>query len=196
MTPKISRLSGTPEQPVEHPFVYPDTYAREHLAGGGERLRIGLRDHHAAVLRQLAAVRPPPYKVLYVLHTSRTGAVLGRYESDALDGPGLERVLAEFGAFFAGDARHDVWLHSAAGGTLVLDRYNLLYAYGPLGAYERVLRAGGVLPGRAPEVPRPHALHYHPEWDAAERAALGAFGWRITGLRPTDEQFQHPAQAS
>ncbi len=196
MTTKITRVSGTLEAAVEHPFAYADTYARERLADGTERLRVGLRARHAAVLRDLVAALAPPYKVLYVLHTSRTGAVCARYESDGLDRSTVERSLAQYGAFFEGDARHDVWLHSAGGGTLVLDRYNLLYAYGPLSAFERVLRAAGVGVGQAPEVPRPHALHYHAEWDAAERAAIRTFGWRITPLRAEDGQFRDPTQAN
>ncbi len=195
-TTKIVRVTGTAAAPVEHPFAYADAYARERWADGTERLRIGLRDRHATVLRRLVAALRPPYKLLYVLHTSRTGAVLGRYESAVLDRPEVERHLAQFGAFFGGDARHDVWLHSAAGGTLVLDRYNVLYAYGPLADFERVLQAAGVSAGPAPEVPRPYALHYHAEWDTAERDAIRAFGWRVTALRPEDEQFRYPAQAS
>jgi hypothetical protein len=32
-------------------------------------------------------------------------------------------------AWLEHDARHDFWLHSLGGGPLVLDRYNMLYAY-------------------------------------------------------------------
>lgn len=157
---------------------------------------MGLRGGHTPALLTLTALLSPPFKLLYVLHTSRTGAVLGRYESDLLDGPDVEGVLAKFGRFFAEDARHDVWLHSAGGGTLVLDRHNLLYAYGSLEEYERTLKMFGVQPGELPNAPAPHALHYHEAWDAMEREAARTFAWRITPLRPEDRQFEDPAQAS
>lgn len=97
LTPKIQRVSGTPERHVEHAFAYDNTYVRERLTDGGERLRIGLRGGHSAVLRVLGAALSPPYRLLYVLHTSRTGAVLGRYESPGLDGPNVEALVRRFG---------------------------------------------------------------------------------------------------
>ena len=191
MTRKISRVTGTPAHPIEHSFEYTNTYAREAL-GGSERLRVGLRGGQAHLFRLLGAALAPPYRVLYVLHTSRTGAPLGRYESPDLDGPEVEALERRFGAYFAGDARHDVWLHSLPDcATLVLDRYNLVHAYGPLDALERQLRGAGVAPAAAwaaPEVPSPHALHDHPEWDAAERALLAALAWHRKLLRPEDVQ--------
>ena len=180
---------------VERPHAYPNVYAGEQIAGGA-RLRVGLRGGHAAALLALAAVLAPPYKVLYVLHTTRIGAVLGRHESDLLDGPDVQAALDRFGAFLAGDARHDVWLQSAGDGTVVLDRFNMMYAYGPLDAFAAVLERGGVRRGALPEVPYPHALHYHEMWDGAERDAVAAFGWRITPLRPEDVQFDDPQRAS
>jgi hypothetical protein len=192
LTTKISTLHDG----VERPHVYANTYTRERLSDGSERLRVGLRGGHAVALRRLAALLPPPYKLLYVLHTSRTGAVLGRYESDVLDGPEVEAALARFGNFFAEDARHDIWLHSAGGGTLVLDRHNVLNAYGPLDEFETALQRAGIAPGAGPQLPSPHALHYHAAWDDAEQEATRAFGWRITPLRPEDRQFDDSVRTS
>jgi hypothetical protein len=120
----------------------------------------------------------------------------GGHAAALLDGPDVQAALDRFGAFLAGDARHDVWLHSAGGGTVVLDRFNMIYEYGPLDDFAALLERGGVRRGALPEVPYPHALHYHEMWDGAERDALAAFGWRITPLRPEDVQFDDPRRAS
>ena len=191
MTQKLSRVSGTPAAPVEHAFEYANTYVRERT-GTSERLRVGLRGGQAHVFRLLGSTLAPPYVVLYVLHTSRTGAPLGRYESPELTRAEVAALEERFGAYFAGDARHDVWLHAPTeGATLVLDRYNLVYAYGPLDHVERQLRDSGVAPAAAwaaPQAPSPRALHYHPEWDTAEEELLAALDWHRKPLRPEDVQ--------
>ncbi|MGI8548183.1 MAG: PQQ-dependent dehydrogenase, methanol/ethanol family [Gemmatimonadaceae bacterium] len=112
MTVKIARyIDG-----VEVPFEYDNTFGCECVSGCIERLTIGLRGGHSAALALLSTVLSPPYKLLYVLHTSRTGAPLGRYESPALDQTQVEQLFQRFGSYFAEDARHDVWLHSQSGG--------------------------------------------------------------------------------
>lgn len=188
MTIKIARyIEG-----AEVPFEYDNTYGRERISGGIERLTIGFRDGHGRVLPLLGAVLGPPYKLLYVLHTSRTGAPLGRYESPALGEPEVEDLFHEYGSYFAKDARHDVWLHSRAGGPVVLDRYNVVYAYGPLERYARVLNDGGIRAVAAwalPKAPYPHVLHYHEQWDPSEHTLLSAYSWRRTALQPHDVQY-------
>ncbi|HET7552556.1 MAG TPA: hypothetical protein VFK04_14795 [Gemmatimonadaceae bacterium] len=201
LTVKIHRVTGTPAHPVEHHFEYANTYVRERLDTGVERLRIGLRGGHSVVLRVLGAALAPPYRLLYLLHTTGIGAPLGRYESPDLDGPDIESFSHRFGRFLAEDARHDVWLHSMTdeGGTLVLDRFNMVYAFGPLEKFERILDGGGiqaVAEWAAPQVPYPHALHYHREWDAAEREILEAFEWQRTPLHSEDVQFWSGPQAT
>ena len=142
----------------------------------------------------------PPYRLLYVLHTSRIGSPLGRYESPSLSRSEVEALAARFGRYFAEDARHDVWLFSEAeDGMLVLDRYNLVYAYGPLDRFTRALEDGGVQPvaqWAAPEAPYPHALHYHEEWDASERDLLQSLDWFRGPLKPEDVQLWSGPQAS
>jgi hypothetical protein len=149
---------------------------------------------------RLGAALKPPYRLLYVLHTSRTGAPLGRYESPDLDGPDIEDFTRRFGAFIAEDARHDVWLHSRPdGGPIVVDRYNMTYAYGPLDRIASILKRTGmaeVASWAAPRVPYPHALHYHTEFDATEIELLSAFRWARKALRAADVQFWSGPQAS
>jgi hypothetical protein len=59
--------------------------------------------------------------------------------------------------------------------TIVLDRHNLIYAYGPLQAFEAVLKTLGVREGESPAAPAPHRHHYHQEWNQTEEEILRQF---------------------
>jgi hypothetical protein len=72
--------------------------------------------------------------------------------------------------------------------TIVFDRHNLIFAYGPLELFEWELQLSGAREGE-PAVLRAHVHHYHADWDDAERGVLRRFEWRITPLRPSDVQF-------
>ena len=150
-------------------------------------------------LKVLGAALQPPFRLLYVLHTSRCDAPLGRYESPDLDGPDVEAFFQRFGPFLAEDARHDIWLHSRyTGGPVVLDRYNMVYAYGPLDAFAGILTKGGipeVAEWAAPTVPYPHALHYHSQFDPLEAALLAHLSWHRKPLHPEDVQYWSGPQA-
>ena len=99
----------------------------------------------------------------------------------------IEAFLATYREFLEGDGRHALWVASVAGqGTLVYDRHNVIYAYGPLEAFEDVLTARGLRRGRV-ELPVPHSHHYHDAYDTAETRLLGAFDWIHTPLRDGDE---------
>jgi hypothetical protein len=167
---------------------YNDTFAREPTSRM-TRLRVGPRGRHASLLLGLAAEITSPYKVLYVLHTPRGGSAAGRYESPALEGPQVGHFFRRFAEFFAGDARHDIWLHSGPDdATLVWDRHDLLYAYGPLDQFVAALERRGLRAGEVPVIPSPHSHRYHSEWDAAERELVAKLEWTMTPLRPGDEQ--------
>jgi hypothetical protein len=124
-----------------------------------------------------------------VLHTTRTVAALGRYESPELTSANVEPFLSEFGRFLCGDSGHDLWVRSHDDDApIVFDRQNLIFAYGPLGLFTRELQSLGAREGE-PAVLAAHVHHYHSAWDDAERAVLRCFEWRITPLRPSDVQF-------
>jgi hypothetical protein len=140
------------------------------------------------LILNLAADLRAPFSILYVLHTPRGGSNYGRYESPALDRVLVTNFFQQFGEFIATDARHDVWLHSHPDdATLVWDRHDLIYAYGPLDAFEKVLEAIGFRLAEAVPIPSPHAHNYHEQWDSSERQ-LVALGWTASPLRPSDEQ--------
>lgn len=158
------------EEPV--PVQYGKVMGRQGV-GGGERLCLGLDDGHARVLRALVAGLAGPFQLLYVLHTSRTGARLARYESPDMTLDELDAFLNKFDGFLCDDARHDLWIRSHDDdATLVLDRHNLLYAYGPLDDFERVLVSQGFRPGSPPRIDFPHQHHYHSHWDGPRSRSL------------------------
>src|SRR4051794_15004365 len=97
-----------------------------------------------------------PFQLLYVLHTTRTGAALGRYESPELNAAAVHKFLQSFERFLSEDARRDFWIRSHTDdATIVLDRHNLIHAYGPLDAFESALRDLGVQAGAPPSIPDP-----------------------------------------
>jgi hypothetical protein len=182
---KIEALVGD----VQQPFEYGNVFDRE-LARGVERLRIALDADHDRCLRALTSYLTGPFHLLYVLHTTRTGAELGRYESPELNAAAVQEFLDSFGRLLSEDARQDFWIRSHGDdATIVLDRHNLIYAYGPLDAFESALRDLGVRKGAPPPIPDPHVHHYHPERDGDERALLQAFDWHVKPLRESDVQF-------
>jgi hypothetical protein len=184
VTVKIEAMNGD----LPQPFAYGNVFVREEV-GGSTRLRVGVDDGHDATVAALARGLRGPFQLLYVLHTTRTGAELGRYESPELTTEGIEEFLSEFGQFIREDSRHDLWVRSHDDdATVVLDRHNLLYAYGPLELFERVLKSSGAHVGE-PAALGTHVHHYHAVWDDTERRILRHFDWRISPLRPSDVQF-------
>jgi hypothetical protein len=174
---------------IPETFEYGNVFGREEV-GGVARLRAGLDEAQDSAVAALADVLRGPFQLLYVLHTTRTGAELGRYESPDLTAHAVQAFLRQFGRFLCEDSRHDLWLRSHDDdATIVLDRHNLIYAYGPLVAFEAVLKSLGVREAELPTVPNPHMHHYHEDWDHAEEEVLRHFDWHIKALRQADVQF-------
>ena len=102
----------------------------------------------------------------------------------------MQGFLGSFARFLSEDARHDFWIRSHSDDvTIVFDRHNLIYGYGPVDAFESRLRQLGVRAGGPPSIPDPHVHHYHAERDGDERAVLRAFDWAVKPLRESDVQF-------
>jgi hypothetical protein len=153
-----------------------------------DRLRIGAREDHAVLLWKLAREIPPPYYMLFLLHTSRCDHRLGRYVSPALTWSALIGFLGDFGEFLADDSRHDLWIRSEDSDTLLIwDRHNLIFAYGPLADFRRVLLDSGLTEDEV-EFPIPHTHHYHPAYDDAERLVLRYWNWSYSPLEDVDRQ--------
>jgi hypothetical protein len=121
--------------------------------------------------------------VLWVLHTPRAATPPGRYQSPPLEIREVVAFLECFAAFLENDARSDVWVLSQEPATIVYENHDLIYAYGPLDRFERVLRNRGFESGKI-SIPSPHAHNDHAEFDSAEKAVAGALDWRVTPLQP------------
>jgi len=184
ITRKIGALVGL----VETRFDYGNTFAKE-IVGGQTRLKIGFDSAQDACVMELASGLVGPFQLLYVLHTTRTRTELGRYESPSLPLATVQHFLLRFGPFLAQDARHDVWVRSHDDdATIVLDRHNVIYAYGPLTTFEAVLFRIGAHSHGLPRIPDPHVHYYHDEWDDSEREVLAALPWIRKPLRDGDVQ--------
>jgi len=140
------------------------------------------------VLSKLTECLFAPFHILYVLHTPRGEGVAGRYQSPLVQDSELSDFLSRYSAFLKGDARFDLWIHSpGSNGTLVWDRHNLLYAYGPVECFTKALHGLGFSNGE-PNIPAPHQHFYREECDVDAFNILSAFSWRYSPLHPEDEQ--------
>ncbi len=174
---------------VESPYGYFTAYARRTTDSGTERLVTTAPQGRSTVIEALLAPLVAPFFLLYILHTPRGDeAEAGRYMSPELSRTELLDFLHRFGNYLQADARFDLWFHAPQSkATLVWDRHNQVYAYGPLDAFEAALKALGFAEGE-PELRIPHIHHYRAEYDADAKAVMGAFEWKRSKLRPEDAQ--------
>jgi hypothetical protein len=167
----------------------PATFQRQVTISGKERLLISVPPDQPSLFLHLAEILPPPYFVLYVLHTPRGEGEPGRYQSTELSWEELRSFLIQYQSYFAGDARHDVWVYSPTSGrTLIWDRHNQIFAEGhPLDDIMETLVGIGFKEDAIGPI-SDHYHHYRPEFDEEASSVLHAFDWRRTPLRPEDEQ--------
>jgi hypothetical protein len=170
-------------------YAYPDAYQRQTFSQGVERLAIGAADAHVSLLSDLAGCLPEPFKILYVLVVPRIDDVAAaRYEAPGeLSRQALQEFLGEFSEFFECDGRHHVWIANPDHGTIVYDRHNVIYAYGPLDDYASVLATRGLREGPV-DIPAPHWHAYHADYDAMLRRLLDRWRWVEKPLGPRDHE--------
>jgi hypothetical protein len=163
------------------------SYARQ-VVGGVERLVIAPGRAAVGLLRELLALLPEPVWVLYVLVTPRGEAAAGRYQS--AQPHTRQEVLAlldRFEDYFASDGRHNLWLAAPPAGQLVLDRHEVIYAYGPIAEVAGRLKDKNFAEVEMIRMPVPHSHHFHAEMDAEEREVLGYWEWVESELQETDD---------
>jgi len=172
-------VDGVGQELYRHPHLW-----KREPAAHGERLLIGPREGHIDLFLDLCACLAPPYAVLYVLSVPRCSEP-GRYQLEEwLNLDQLKVFVAPYRDFLQGDARHHLWIISHdSSATLVYDKHNLIYAYGPLDGYLEVLRRHGIEEGEF-ELPFPHYHNYFPEFDDQERAIIQGNRWRRTPIVP------------
>lgn len=168
-------------------YSHPPIFERRTTATGVERLDIGVPGGDVDVLRTLARCAEPPYDILYVLLVPRGEGQAGRYQSPQVYREDLDAFLTRYGNYVRSDGRFSLWVHSASSkATLVWDRRNIIYAYGPLPHFEHELGSIGFRPGSI-KIPAPHEHHYRQEYDADAAAILSHFEWHQSPLQPGDD---------
>lgn len=160
----------------------------ESSAGAVRRIHAGLPAGGLEPFEMLVSVLEAPLLLLYVLHTPRREALPGRYQSQEISHAAFTSLVERFTAFLCSDSRFDLWVHSPSGqATVVLDRHNQLFAYGPMERFSAALRGIGYERGEI-AVDFPHIHQYMPEFDRDSEELLSSLDWSRTELRPEDEQ--------
>lgn len=171
---------------VEHD--YGNVFFRQ-PSGGGERLVIGPSGSQVKLLDELAATFPAErYFILYVLLMSHGSRAPGRYQSPVLHShEELQLFIWTFQEFFEGDGRHHVWIGDPESNNLLIyDQHNVIFAYGDLDAYQKVLATRGFEHSDF-WFPSPHVHQFHPANADAEDELMSYFAWRHFPLQPGDE---------
>ncbi len=154
----------------------------------GDHVLAGVPGGDAVPFETLIQCLEPPYLLLYVLHTPRGEGAPGRYQSPPLSFGQVRGFVSQYGAFFSVDSRFDLWAHSPSSrATVVWDRHNQLFGYGPVDSFLRALRSIGFTPGEV-SLQFPHVHHYRQEFDDDAAKVMDAFQWSYSPLRPEDEQ--------
>lgn len=154
----------------------------------GERILAGVPSGDPSPFTRLVSCLEPPYFLLYVLHTPRGEGDAGRYQSPPVSLEQFQEFMRRFGSYFCSDARFDIWAHSATEqATVVWDRHDQLFAYGPLAKFSSELNALGFTFGDA-SISFPHQHHYRAEFDPDAQALLAGLAWSYSPLQPEDEQ--------
>ena len=142
------------------PFDEPKLFEKER-----NRYIIGGSKGHLDTILKLVREMEEPFRILYVLVVTRSGAREGRYESVDLGLEEVEGFIESYRDALEHDGRHHFWVHSMGdNSTLVFDRHQVIYAYGLLDAFGKILEDCGYRPGTVDRNYR-HAHNYHPLFD-------------------------------
>jgi hypothetical protein len=159
-------------------FHYPDHFSLQEISGM-KRLVVGPSTDHVGLILEFSDFLSEPFRILYVL-VEPVGVKeedMGRFElENQLSREDMRAFFERFRDFFEADARHHVWLASPTG-TIVYDQHNVLYAYGPVLDFEKVLLARGLTPGDV-AFPFPHLHRFHPDMDPMLNQLLQEYEWR------------------
>jgi hypothetical protein len=183
---KFGRLEGASR---EVPHVYSDAWATE-KAGNQDRLAITQAAHQIGLVRDLSQVMDEPFGVLYVLVVPRGKHEVGRYQTaHPVSREDLLGFLNQFEIFLESDGRHNLWVASIGEPDfLVYDRHNLIYAYGRLEHFKKVLGAKAVSEVPQVGIPSPHVHCYHKECDEYENQLFKYWNWKQFPLRDQDTE--------
>jgi len=177
---KVSHLIG--KDWIEHSFV-------PVFSNDGSRISGGVPEGDPRIFGSLAATLAEPFFLLYVLHTPRGEAEPGRYQSPELTALDIQSFIEKYEDLLKGDARFDIWVHSKKdNATIVWDRHNMLFAYGPLELFSSQLQALGFKEGKIRPL-EAHQHYYRAELDSLAKAVLEEYPWSYSPLQSQDEQL-------
>jgi hypothetical protein len=153
-----------------------------------ERLVIAPSTDQVPLMVELLRVMPEPYGILYVLVVPRSEAETGRYQAtDFKSRNETEGFLSKFKEFFENDGRHHIWIASPPSpDMLVYDRHNVIYAYGRLPEFERIVVNRGLSKVEEVKFPSPHTHNYNEAFDLDEDGLLRYWPWVRSPLRDND----------
>jgi hypothetical protein len=122
-----------------------------------------------------------------VLVVSRLGNEAGRYQSPEFGTKQeLQDFLLEFKEFFETDGRHRIWIGATNNsGLLVYDQHHVIFAYGPIDRFERILENRGFRE-QPFSFPAPHCHNYHEDNDQHEKNIMDYCDWAIYPLDDND----------
>lgn len=182
---KLTSLNGEGAL-VDHD--YGDIFFRQPMEWG-ERLVIGPSNNQVEIMLSLAQTWDSyQFYILYVLLVSHSGAEPGRYQSPLIESlPELQSFFETYASFFEHDGRHHIWIGSPLNeGLLVFDQHNVIFAYGNLARYERLL-VEKEFSQHEFWFPGPHGHGYPPNNVQHEEKLLRHFSWQYSPLQDGDE---------
>lgn len=174
------------------PHVFERAYQHEVLENEMVRLKVTTDGSYVDLMIGLASVLPEPFGLLYVLVVPRQEQEPGRYRGPIMTRTQIEFFLRRYQEAFERDARHHLWLAAIDDdgqprGIIVYDLHNVLFAYGPLGAFAAHLEGEGFPRVEEIEMPFPHTHHYNERYDPEVEAILAAYAWERSPLTEQDE---------
>jgi len=172
----------------ERSYEYPNVFAVEKTTGP-ERLVIAPSSRHVSLMLDLMQMMFEPFGILYVLTAPRAGAEAGRYQvANPVAWNEAEGFLSRFERFFENDGRHHIWITSGRNSDrLVYDKHNVIYAYGELREFERILMKRGLTKAERVEFPSPHSHKYNEAYDQDQQEVLRYWEWKKFPLQESDE---------
>ena len=180
-------ISTTLDSEQFKPFRFPDLWQLE-THKTFSRLRIGPASRQIGLALDLCKTWECPVWVLVVVVASSDEWKEGRYQAPhpvAFDE--AEMLLWEYQELFEQDGRLNLWIGSSeTNDLLVIDRHNLIYAYGDLEAAQTTLTEKGLSEGEV-AIPYPHTHHYHAEYDQTFRTLMARWDWVFSELNPEDD---------
>jgi hypothetical protein len=91
-----------------------------------------------------------------------------------------------FQDYLENDGRHHFWIMAQPDyHSIIYDNHDILYAYGPLDEYRKILTSQGFSEGVF-QFPAPHHHCYNVEFDQEEARILGYWDWEHFPLQPRD----------